>query len=192
MYDSLVEKTHPDLAAGYDAAWEVEGLEYTFTGSAHGTEVAGVIAGRANGLGVVGVAHAARITSLPVILSKSVALSWLEPAMAQAWRFDVVNMSYGGIVAFDPTIDPATWAPIAAHYASAAETGRGGLGSVLVAAAGNNRASTTDANLSWYQTNRHTLIVGAANTAGMVSEYASPAPTCWWWRRPATGSAIPA
>lgn len=173
VFDSLVEKTHADLAAGYDSTWEVEGLEYGFTGSAHGTEVAGVLAGRANGVGVVGVAHEARITSVPVIFSKSVALLWVEPAMAQAWRFDVVNMSYGGTVAFDATIDPLAWAPIAPHYATAAETGRGGLGTVLVAAAGNNRAGTADANLSYYQTDRHTLIVGAVNTAGVVSEYAS-------------------
>ena len=174
VYDSLVERTHADLAAGYDASRHVDGLEYGFTGSAHGTEVAGVIAGRANGIGVVGVAHGATLTSLPVIFSKSVALAWLEPAMAQAWRFDVINMSYGGTIAFDPLIEPAAWAPIAAHYATAAQTGRGGLGTVMVAAAGNNRAASTDANLSWYQTDRHTLVVGAVNTAGEVSEYASP------------------
>lgn len=93
VFDSLVEKTHADLAAGYDAGLEVEGLEYGFTASAHGTEVAGVIAGRANGIGVVGVAYEARITSVPVIFSRAVALQWVEPAMAQAWRFDVINMS---------------------------------------------------------------------------------------------------
>ncbi len=173
VFDSLVEKTHADLAGGYDSGLEVEGLEYGLTGSAHGTEVAGVIAGRANGIGVVGVAHEARITSVPVIFSKSVALLWVEPAMAQAWRFDVVNMSYGGTVAFDATIDPLAWAPIAPHYATAAETGRGGLGTVMVVAAGNNRAGTADANLSYYQTDRHTLVVGAVNAAGVVSEYAS-------------------
>ncbi len=173
VFDSLVETTHADLAAGYDPALEVEGLEYGFTGSPHGTEVAGVIAARANGIGVVGVAHAARITSLPVIFSKSVSLMWVELAMAQAWRFDVVNMSYGGTVAFDATIDPLAWVPIAPHYATAAETGRGGLGTVMVVAAGNNRAGTVDANLSYYQTDRHTLVVGAVNTAGVVSEYAS-------------------
>lgn len=173
VYDSLVEKTHADLAAGYDSSLEVEGLEYGFTGSAHGTEVAGVIAGRANGIGVVGVAYEATITSLPVIFSKSVSMNWLEPAMAQAWRFDVTNMSYGGTVAFDPAIEAAAWAPIAAHFATAAGAGRGGLGTVMVVAAGNNRALSTDANLSRYQTDRHTLVVGAVNTAGEVSEYAS-------------------
>lgn len=174
VYDSLVEATHPDLAAGYDATWEVAGLEYGFTGSAHGTEVAGVIAARANGIGSVGVAHAASITSLPVIFSKTVSMQWLEPAMAQAWRFDVTNMSFGGTVAFDALQDPGQYAPILPHYVTAAETGRGGLGTVMVVAAGNNRALSTDANLSWYQTQRHTLVVGAVNTAGMVSEYASP------------------
>lgn len=173
VYDSLVEATHADLSAGYDASLEVDGLEYDFTGSAHGTEVAGMIAARANGVGVVGVAHAARITSLPVIFSKSVSMMWLEPAMAQAWRFDVLNMSFGGIVAFDALQDPGEYAPVLPHYVTAAETGRGGLGTVMVVAAGNNRALSTDANLSWYQTQRHTLVVGAVNAAGVVAEYAS-------------------
>lgn len=173
IYDSLVEKTHADLAAGYDPTLEAEGLEYSFTGSAHGTQVAGIIAARANNLGITGIAHGASITSLPVIFSGPVVLAWVELAMAQARHFDVISMSYGGTIAFDPYIDPAAWGPIAPHYTAAAETGRQGLGTIMVTAAGNNRTTSTDANLSYYQTQRQTFLVAATNTEGQVAEYSS-------------------
>lgn len=175
IYDSMVERDHPDLAAGYDAAWHVDGLIYDSTASGHGTNVAGVIGARANnGIGMVGVAYESTITSLPVIFSKTVTLPWVELAMARAKDLDVINMSYGGTIAFDPSIDAGAWAPIAASYDAAAAEGRGGLGTVMVAAAGNYRGTESDANLARYQSERHVLLVGAVNTVGEISEYSTP------------------
>ncbi len=173
IYDSLVERAHPDLAANYDDSFRLEGLVYDSTASAHGTHVAGVIAGVANDIGVTGIAFGAHVTSLPVIFSSSIAMAWLMQAMPEAWRFDVVNMSYGGNTAFDAYLGPDGWAELQPGYTKAAEEGRDGLGTVLVAAAGNLRGGFTDANLSYFQTERHLVVMGAVGTEGFVAEYSS-------------------
>ena len=174
IYDSLVERDHADLAANYDDSFWIDGLIYDSTASAHGTTVAGVIAAVANDIGVVGIAYGAHITSVPIIFSNSVGMMWLMEAMPEAWRFDVVNMSYGGATAFDPYLGREGWAPIGAGYTLAAEQGRGGLGTILVAASGNLRDSFTDSNLSYFQTDRHTVVMGAVGIEGFVAEYSSP------------------
>ncbi len=174
VFDSLIEATHPDLAANYDPTLEVDGLNYSSTGTGHGTAVAGIIAAASNGIGVTGIAYGASITSVPMIFSGNVSLNDLETALPHAQDFDVVNMSFGGTTAFD-YYDVRTWWSFYGHYyADAADNGRGGLGTVLVAAAGNNRGeTTTDAQLSHFQNDRHVITVGAINRLGNVASYSS-------------------
>ncbi len=173
VYDSLVDKAHPDLDANYDATREIAGLNYTSTASGHGTAVAGIIAAEANGQGTVGIAHGAHVTSVPLIFSLSVDMISLPAAMLAAQNFDVVNMSYGGLSAFDPGIFPQQWAEVAVGYTEAANFGRAALGTILVTAAGNNRQGFTSSNLSYFQTDRHLVVVGAVDGLGRVTGYSS-------------------
>ena len=177
VFDSLIEATHPDLAANYDGWLTIDGLNYTNTASAHGTECAGVIAAVANnGVGTTGIAYGATLTSVPVSFSGSVITGYLQLAMPHAQDFDVVNMSYGSLQPFDGYDNRAAWNDqFAADYTAAADAGRGGLGTILVAAGGNFRLETTDAdaNLSRFQNERHTITVGAVDSTGYVSEYSS-------------------
>ena len=174
IIDSLVEATHPDLAANYDASLQVDGLNYDTTAIGHGTSVAGIIAAASNGIGVTGIAYGAKITSEPVIYSGGVFLGDLELVMPHAQDFDVVNMSYGGTTAFDD-LGVRIWYDTAGagEYADAADHGRDGLGTILVAGSGNNREAFTDANLSHFQNDRHTITVGAVNLFGNIASYSS-------------------
>jgi hypothetical protein len=64
VIDSQVERTHPDLVGQVEIAEDFVG-DRPLGGEAHGTGVAGIIAARANnGLGIAGVAPAARLMAL--------------------------------------------------------------------------------------------------------------------------------
>lgn len=93
--------SHPDLNidTGRSRSF-VSGLGYTDT-NGHGTHVAGTIAARANGSGVVGVAPGAPVVSLRVFDgsgsgSNSAVLSAVNHVYSYASPGDVVNMSLGG------------------------------------------------------------------------------------------------
>ncbi|ESQ92493.1 hypothetical protein ABAC460_03080 [Asticcacaulis sp. AC460] len=174
IFDSLVESDHPDLAANYDASKQLEGLNYTYTVSGHGTAVAGIIAAGKNGIGVTGIAYGATITSAPVIFSNSVIQEAFGIALTHARDFDVVNMSLGGTSPFD-TYETRSWfTAYSALYKDAADNGRGGLGTVLVNGAGNNRDYYwLDANLSNFQNQRYNITVGAVGQDGFAAEYTS-------------------
>ena len=80
VVDDGVDKTHPDLAANYDASLEVSGIDgapLADTGdSTHGTAVAGIIgAVGQNGQGVVGVAFNSTLTSLRYTLQQRAVMS---------------------------------------------------------------------------------------------------------------------
>ena len=177
VFDSLIEMTHEDLAANYNDWLRIDGLKYDSTASTHGTECAGVIAAVANnGVGTTGIAYGATVTSVPVSFSGSVITSYVALAMPHARDFDIVNMSYGGSVIFDNYEDRFAWtSQLAGDYKAAADEGRGGLGTILVAAGGNygQDRSHPDANLSRTQNERHTITVGAVDSTGYASEYTS-------------------
>ncbi len=174
VFDSLIESVHPDLSANYDASLQVDGLNYDSTADGHGTCVAGIIAAAGNGIGVTGIAYGASITSVPMIFSGSVSLDNLGIALPHMRDFDVVNMSFGGLYAFDNYSVRSWWQFFGHYYGDAAAQGRGGLGTVLVAGAGNNRNMyDTDANLSHFQNDRHVITVGAVNDTDRVASYSS-------------------
>ncbi|MEI9905822.1 MAG: S8 family serine peptidase [Asticcacaulis sp.] len=174
VFDSLIQVAHPDLAANIDTSLQVDGLDYLSTASGHGTCVAGIIAAANNGIGVTGIAYGSQVTSVPVLFSNTVSLQNLGIALPHMPDFDVVNMSFGGVVAFDDFEMRIWWQFEAHYYADAAAEGRGGLGTVLVAASGNNRQELpTDANLSHFQNDRHVITVGAVNPQDTIASFSS-------------------
>jgi subtilisin family serine protease len=98
----------------------------------HGTAVAGIAAARGdNGIGVSGMCPRCRILPVKVSLGEAFASS---DYIAEAIRYastlaDVINMSFGGGAPSNAIAD-------ALH--DAATSGRGGLGTVIVASAGNS------------------------------------------------------
>ncbi|EGF90769.1 hemolysin-type calcium-binding repeat 2 copies family protein [Asticcacaulis biprosthecium C19] len=174
VFDSLIERNHPDLEANYNESLNVEDLFYEHTDSAHGTAVAGIIAAAKNGIGMTGIAYDSKVTSLPVIYTTAVSMQSFEIAMSHAKDFDIANFSLGGLMPFDSG-DVRGWFQLHGHhYKDAVDLGRDGLGTLLIQAAGNNRGiNPLDANLSNFQNQRYSITVSAVDSWGLVADYSS-------------------
>jgi len=106
VIDTGINKTHPDLnvAGGRNfASWSLskDGNTKYEDGNGHGTHVAGTIAARDNGDGVVGVAPGARLYGVKVLSNSGTGYqSWIingiDWVTAHADTIDVANMSLGG------------------------------------------------------------------------------------------------
>ncbi|MBR8655752.1 S8 family serine peptidase [Achromobacter sp. Marseille-Q0513] len=169
----VADLNHADLAANRSAYFKD-----TATHSAHATQVAGVIGAARNGIGGVGVAHEATLDSkgfIPFSSPAATVARFREDLMTMR-DYDVVNNSWGqgnpdqfgwfaSLQAGDPAILLQTQAEFNAQK-SAATTGRGGLGTVMVYAAGNQRAKGYDAGLNTLTSNEYTINVGGINQVG--------------------------
>ena len=102
VIDTGVDSRHPDLnvVGGIDCIGKTTN-GYTQDGVGHGTHVAGTIAARDNGLGVVGVAPGARIWSVRVLDNMGYGtwgsvLCGIDWVTKMADTIEVANMSLGG------------------------------------------------------------------------------------------------
>jgi Ca2+-binding RTX toxin-like protein len=184
IYDNAVQYTHPDLAPNYDSSlhlvvdgktWEASPRNYGKSGSGgdvHGSSVAGVAAAAANGTDGVGVAFNATIVGVPIIRSSEPL--WHTLAMPQMWRFDVVNHSWGFTDAFYVDRASPAFVGIFGGIRTAVETGRGGLGTIIVKAAGNGRTANQETNQENFGNDRHLVHVAALNNKGGVASFSTP------------------
>lgn len=138
VIDTGVDRDNPELnvVGGYDCTSETP-EEYGIDGHGHGTHVAGTIAAKADGRGVVGVAPGARVHSVRVLDSSgsgsyASVICGIDYVAGQADVIEVANMSLGGPVTGELTTDPM-------YHAVQTATD---LGVTIVVAAGN---STQDA-----------------------------------------------
>ncbi|MBY6122611.1 DUF4214 domain-containing protein [Mameliella alba] len=191
IYDDGMDQGHVDLAANYDASLHYAGLgsddgRHNSGADGHGTSVAGLVGAARNGVGVIGLAWGARLTSVDYlndIQTRSDAV--IEDALAWGRVFDVVNQSYGVTPEFSDDWDvgdPGSYAwQEARGMARAVTEGRGGLGTVFVKAAGNE---ANDPVLAGYgilgnaQGEGHNvlhtvIVVGAVGRDGRVMDYSN-------------------
>jgi subtilisin family serine protease len=186
VFDDGVQFTHADLDANYDTSRQFvyNGIAYSgaplnLTGNAadsHGTAVAGIIASEANnGIGGVGVAYGASITCVPILSDNGLWDNVPNSAvLGCAANFDIMSNSWGYLAAFKPfqnLSDPNSFeSQIASVYANVTQTGRGGLGTVIVQSAGNDGTSTAGDGIL----NLNEVISVAALTAqGGVQDYSN-------------------
>ena len=187
VYDDGVETAHPDLVANYNPALQptivFNGVPVTlngqpvdntpgFTGDNHGTAVAGIIAASTNnGLGVAGIAFGAKFGTVK-ILKAPVSGPTFDQLLDTLANFDVTNHSWGTGSSFEAqTYD--------VPFEDAAEDGRGGLGTIILKAAGNERLNVNnevfrDANDQVPNISRHAVAVGAILNTGFVTAYSTP------------------
>jgi hypothetical protein len=145
-HPEFADKLEPEL--NYPSTWEADMAAGTFAG--HGTSVTGVAAAKAgNDVGGAGVCPGCGI--LPHLLGPitdggfqltdaEVAQGFEDMVDAGAW---VINNSWGyetgdPVLAFSSTAVPGLASVVAASFEYAETNGRGGLGTVIVFAAGNS------------------------------------------------------
>ena len=167
----IFDIAHPDLAANVDQAWlQTQQSNGSLPGlvSNHATMVAGVMVAAKNGTGGVGVAYGATLGGY-YLANSGADLAGLGHMVS----FDIANNSWGFTNDFalssfqDGFVNTATALSMNAQYA--ASNGRGGLGTIIVAAGGNSRATGGNAQGSLTNNNRFSVEVGAINAQGDLS-----------------------
>ena len=162
---------HPDLASNVDKAWlQTQQTNGTLPSvvSNHATMVAGVMVGAKNGIGGVGVAYDATLGGY-YLANKGDDLT----ALGHMVSYDIANNSWGFEHDFaisnlqQGLINTASSLTANAHYA--ANNGRGGLGTIIVTAGGNNRAHRGNTQGSLTSNNRYSIEVGAINAQADLS-----------------------
>jgi subtilisin family serine protease len=159
IFDHGFEMNHPDLAAvtfgtGYDATTNTTPSQVR---GSHGTACAGITGAVANNnLGISGVAPGGRLMSVSINLLLSDPPQSLANGFNWAWQNGaaVISNSYGGY-APSTIIDDA--------ITNTLNNGRGGLGTVVVFAAGNNNSNNI---LYPGGANPRVLVVGALSPCG--------------------------
>ena len=193
VYDSGIQYAHWDLNDNYDASKHivVDGVTYdgdyrpaAASAGPHGTSVAGLIAAERNGQGGVGVAYGSSLTgvnifdpysledSKPGIFVNQLNQDLFFKAIGESAKFDVVNHSWGSVAAYTSEFSRATPGTMAyrmvEQLTKVAATGRDGLGTISVGAAGN---SVYDGNADPWKADRHIVAVGAYREADGSSSY---------------------
>ncbi|MFB2552922.1 S8 family serine peptidase [Ensifer soli] len=184
VYDDGLQYDHPDLAANYDAS-----KHFTYQGEvydpmplgeddSHGTACAGIIGSVANNkVGGSGVAPGVKLTGVNFIVDLQEAEQpVVEAALRWANRFDIMSNSWGSDPNYEPdqslAVDPSisSQAMTNANMKYVVETGRGGLGTVIVQASGNE---TMNANGDGVNASRYTLSIAATEKDGFAADYSN-------------------
>jgi Ca2+-binding RTX toxin-like protein len=160
---------HPDLQPNADRAWlntldanGISGTPQTF--SSHATMVAGVMVAARNGEGGVGVAYNATLAG-HYIQGEGLEVSQLTQeitgALAKFKNFDVVNNSWGPTTSFGLEVVPT--GSLEKGVRAAVANGRNGLGTAIVMAGGNDRATGANTNYNALTANRAVIVAGSIN-----------------------------
>ena len=181
--DDACQMNHPDLPVDAVNSYDfvngdsdpapVDGLE----DANHGTFVTGLITASRNSIGIIGVAYNA--------VSRFSAGFGLGPMDDT----DVINLSWGpGIQSVYASVPDKTFSladthlgqdgysrtsPTLVTYEHACRTGRGGLGTTVVASSGNNRLLGARADFGTLQGSRHTMVLAAHNKFSQSAYFSS-------------------
>jgi len=178
ILDDGLQTAHPDLAPNVDTVNDYDwngGDDDPAPGTFdhHGTCCAGAAAGRGdNGIGICGVAPEALLVGLRLISPDS---SDATESAAFLHRHDLIQVkssSWGPDDTGAVVEGPGTLAAAALRHA--AETGRGGLGTILIWAAGNGLAFGDDSNYDGYANSLYTIAVTGVTDAGGQPPFAEP------------------
>ncbi|MHB9006541.1 MAG: S8 family serine peptidase [Limisphaerales bacterium] len=181
VVDDGMDLVHPDLASNAQAGqphWnfvdDFEDGSHPGRSPRHGTAVAGLLASSGNnGLGVVGVAPAAGLTSWVIFSAKGGVAD--EEKLADMFQHrmqevSVQNHSWGYGVKYQSPLGALEDAAIDNAY----RNGRGGRGVVMVRSAGNERATLGNINDDGYAKDLRVITVGAVRKSGRATSYSTP------------------
>jgi subtilisin-like proprotein convertase family protein/endonuclease/exonuclease/phosphatase family metal-dependent hydrolase len=178
VVDDGLQYTHPDLSTNYraDLSYDFNGNDadpQPGTGDDHGTAAAGVAAATGNnGIGVSGSAPNASLAGIRLISAITTDQQEASGLTYKPQDIAIYSNSWGpdddGFTLEGP--GPLTLAALK----NAVTTGRGGLGSIYVWAAGNGLEANDNSNYDGYANSRYTIAVTAVDGAGKQSYYAEP------------------
>jgi Ca2+-binding RTX toxin-like protein len=189
LVDEGVNYTHLDLVANYDCSIDFDPQDIGIDCDAipdtadelHGTQVAGVIVGSAaNSFGTIGAAPDAMLSALYIRYGSGLGLADVDAIFTQIAGFDIANNSWGFVTAFSDNFSSSYMDGIRTGIESAASTGRDGLGTVMVFAAGNGKLKVAgenigdDSNFHNLSNNRFSIAVGAHDSRGEAAFFSSP------------------
>lgn len=175
IVDDGLEQTHGDLVQNVDSAngWDWNGGDSDPSPSQanrHGTACAGSAAARGNNsLGGSGVAPEATLVGMRLIAAPS---TDEQEAEAMLWKKDLIQVKSNSWGPADNGTTLEGPGPLTtAAFMSAATTGRGGLGTVFVWAAGNGQTAGDNSNYDGYANSIYTIATGAIDSTGNAAPY---------------------
>lgn len=147
VIDSGIDSTHPDLTGVIDGTSCVKGSKTASDDNGHGTHVAGTIAARDNGIGVVGVAPEVTLYAVKVLDSTgagatSAIICGIDWVTANVGKIAVANLSLTGAGIATPSNADCTNGNNDALHTAICRSARAGI--TYVAAAGNGGTDATD------------------------------------------------
>lgn len=190
IVDEGFDTTNPDLTGRFDLGDSYDPRDHGATNimpdssaAVHGTWVAGVLGASAdNDYGIVGVAPDATLAGFYARFGAGgSSRAELTDLLARQVNVDVSNNSWGYTTEFGDNFQNASWSSVSNALHADAAQGRGGLGTVLVFAAGNDRQYIANSAYDGDNTNYHSLtnsrfvITAAASTEhGHIAPYSTP------------------
>lgn len=179
VVDDGFDYNHFDLRTNYDRnadqdliMWDGDAINQS--GNNHGTAVMGVIGADNNGQGTVGIAPDATLLGYRIGYGAAGGFDQLTYAMQYGARADVVNNSWSYTAAFSDNFDISYMHNAETAIIGGVSTGRAGLGSNYVFAAGNGRQSGEDVNHHSFQNSIFTTSVAATDANGVVAHFSTP------------------
>lgn len=182
IIDDGFDYEHSDLKANYRSDLDYDARDsdndaFGLTDSdLHGTTVAGVLAAARNGSGIVGVAYDADVAGFRIGYGANGSVSQITDALNAALMrgMDVINASWSFGTPYTDNFNYVGFDAVKAALQSAAANGRGGLGSEIVFAAGNNRAGGDNVNYHNYQNSPYVITVAGIDSSGRVTSSSTP------------------
>ncbi|MDA1091585.1 MAG: S8 family serine peptidase, partial [Proteobacteria bacterium] len=180
ILDTGIDYYHPDLAAAYRHDLDYDARDGDSDSYAshfsddHGTAVAGMITGRINGSGNVGVAPQADITGFRMGFGGYGSTDQLLSQLNRFDTVDVVNNSWGYTAMFADNFLSSALSPMDIALRDGVRDGRGGLGTVITFAAGNAGHLGDNVNYHNFQNSPYVITVGAADSNGNIAFFSNP------------------
>ncbi len=178
VIDDGLQTAHPDLVANVDTTndndWNGGDSDPNpGTGDDHGTSCAGNVAGRGNNsIGVAGTAPEATLVGMRLIAAS---VTDAQEAEAMAWKNDIIQIKSNSWGPSDTGTILETAGPLTlAAWQTAVTSGRGGLGTIFLWAAGNGGDVNDNSNYDGYANAIQTIAIGATDSAGNRAYYAEP------------------
>lgn len=178
VVDDGLELLHEDLAPNVvaGASWDYGQNDADPTGNQHGTSVAGVTSAVSNALGGVGAAPNATMAGYAVLTSGAGDGDIADALARDAALTHAYNNSWGSPAFYSGALYGFSDAPTSFNAAVdlGLRTGRGGLGSIYLKAAGNSGSPV--AGFDGTNGLRGVNVIGAVNTEGKATYYSQPGP----------------